>query len=144
MTLVGVDESISSLELMEIITSQNPEVDSALQNGGTIKVLFSTQYGKGSTKRNVIFTYLPNVRSAIKKLNYKVFVDIGQLSCYGSILKHATIAMVSIILRESIHLKKRLQPAFIVQKIITLKIVCTNHQYGSRNVITALVQINHT
>ena len=29
-TLVGVDEPISSLELVEIITSQNPEVDSAL------------------------------------------------------------------------------------------------------------------
>ena len=37
-TLVGVDESISSLELMEIIMSQNPEVDLALQNGGTMKV----------------------------------------------------------------------------------------------------------
>ena len=81
MTLVGVDEDITDDKIADIIISQNPAVKAAVDNDGFIKVLFSTQYGENSAKRNVIFSCSPNVRNAIKKLN-KLYIDFRHLPCY--------------------------------------------------------------
>ena len=81
MTLVGVDADITDDKIADVIISHNPAVKAAADNDGFIKVLFSTQYGENSVKRNVIFSCSPNVRNAIKKLN-KLYIDFRHLPCY--------------------------------------------------------------
>ena len=80
-TIVRIDETIMDIDLVETIKAQNYEIAQPLEDGETMKVMFSSQYKNCEGKKNTVFRCSPKLGALIIKQK-PLYIGWNKCNCY--------------------------------------------------------------